>query len=1735
MKIVLAALFTLCCLSLTANFVQNKTFEFIQPDGTKLNLFVTGDEYYRRMHDANGYTILIHPHTGYAVYALPDGNEIQASDFAVGGSDPAMLGIEPNLMKYPAESERLYQEQLENRRNLRTPTTGLLDNVVCFVRFHDQTEFPTSHNYDWYDDLFNSDTQSSMRNYYFEVSDNQLDLYSYLYSSSGSNILSLQVGHDRDYYRPYNEVTNPDGYHDQTELTNRHRDLLGELCGMLDPLVPTGVNVDGDGDNRVDALTFVFRGTTDGNAGILWPAFWTWTASVGTINGKEVWSYVFDFDDGIGTSVICHEMGHVLGLPDLYRYNDHTIEPVRYWSLMSNDNAQHMTAYEKIHYLNWAASIPLIIPTQTPTQYTLTSVYDSPFSCYKISSTIQGQYYVLEYRRQMGRYETGVPGTGLIVYRVTESLQGEQVSGNAFGPPDEIYVYRPDGWINHNGYLNDAHFNASFGRTEIHNYTNPSPFLYDTAYTPTLGNLVITDVGSAQTWNSTITFKVSEFAPNVWTGAFSAGWGVYSNWSQNSVPTSDQYVIIPNGLDRYPIVSGLAECANLTVAPGASLRVHTGELYVGGNLNNYGILEMIDNAGQLEVQGDLIFHPGSAASITASPVIQLYQDLHFSEGTAISLGTSTLEFWGNTNSNIIINAAATLGSIHCHKDVGHISTLSGPDSTNLTINGNLHVYGDNKVFSTFAGNIMLYGDLCNYYGGAFQFDAGALVMAGNLHSYINPGPASNKVYDLTISKGEDYSVTLTSELTVTNHLTINSGTLEAVSATLYVQGNWYNLVGPAAFTEGTGTVIFSGSADQYCPFSEDFYNFELRKTGGRFLVYTTMATITCAHFDWTAGSMQVDYGTFTANDLADNGIFGSWKVANDGTVNLCNYNGFVDLNGSLDIVSGVFNVYGGTDDSYWSYSSNTYVTLSGGTLDFHDVGICIENSDYNFSENITAGKIRTTGHFYIDRAEFTPAGGEIELYGSLNSYVSQVTGANLWSLYINKSAPRSGLDKVFRSTDRFGRSVQLQRSNTVTANSNLTILGNFFLQNGAFNSPPNMTVHGNWTNSASPSAFNEYTGVVTFAGTGYTNCNTETFYQLELNKGTGGIFNINSENTVSCGIYNWTAGTLHVIGGSFTAQDLADDGIYGTIQLSTGYIELHQDAFSYVDLRCNLTIQGGEMHIHGGTDNMLWPYVTASSLTMTSGILEVHDRLIYVNTGPGFTTDISGGTIRADQGFYCNRGDFNPTGGTLEMHSAEDANLNMMAGSLYNLRINKTAARADELEIPIGSSTPFADRPFVTHPQTRSNTVTLLNSVSCHDLDVDFGTFNTNGYDLNCSGHCFIQDGGVFNFGSGGTLTMTNSSNLYVWSGGVFYAYGTSSVPTTVTCASGTFTFSVESGGTVGAEYTVFEKVGGYGVNVKPGATVDPAHSFTSCTFRNGAAYGTLLTLDTNQNLLISNAVFPSNTWTSSSNVTKSVNSGVTNFANATGAFSGEAYDNDVYSRLVWTSPSGSYDLQIVKAVWSKPKVAVGDTVILKVTCLNAGTQNINSTGIVIDLYYNQASAPNPGDFGNVWIFPEYFPAGLPVDYCFTVCNADTLNEGQWNSWLQIDTDQYVPETNELNNIHGPFHITWIYLTAITDLSIQYMGRNSFRLHWSYPEPCDGVMIYRSTSPVLEPVWENFLAVVDYPYTYFYDTVYAPHYFYLLTTWVDDDPQEKSVSGPVALPARQESDPDMRTSRTYHK
>jgi M6 family metalloprotease-like protein len=172
--------------------------------------------------------------------------------------------------------------------------------------------------------------------------------------------------------------------------------------------------------NGFDGLAFIYAGPKLPEAqrgGSLWPH-----RGRVTIDGKP-WSYVIVPEGGerMSTiSTICHEFGHILGLPDLYaRPENPGSEGAGVWSVMSNQfrngRPQHFCAWGK-EQMGWLS--PVVIDPTVKQKLILGPVEGSDHECYKILVRPDGsEYFLLENRRKRG-FDAGLPAEGLLIWRV---------------------------------------------------------------------------------------------------------------------------------------------------------------------------------------------------------------------------------------------------------------------------------------------------------------------------------------------------------------------------------------------------------------------------------------------------------------------------------------------------------------------------------------------------------------------------------------------------------------------------------------------------------------------------------------------------------------------------------------------------------------------------------------------------------------------------------------------------------------------------------------------------------------------------------------------------------------------------------------------------------------------------------------------------------------------------------------------------------------------------------------------------------------------------------------------------------------------------------------------------------------------------------------------------------------------------------------------------------------------
>lgn len=202
---------------------------------------------------------------------------------------------------------------------------------------------------------------------------------------------------------------------------------------------------DWNGDGEVEQVFFIYAGLGEANGGdenTVWPHKSIISNQGVTLDGMTVNTYACSAEcqpiyqgeyvvdthiDGIGT--ICHEFSHCLGLADMYDTDYSGGYGMGSWDLMNQGsyNADGFrpacyTGFERMQ-IGWYQPIEL---TETTDISGMKSLADNgnfyivrndgnPGSGNPVYS---GEYYVLENRQRTGRWDTGLPASGLLITHV---------------------------------------------------------------------------------------------------------------------------------------------------------------------------------------------------------------------------------------------------------------------------------------------------------------------------------------------------------------------------------------------------------------------------------------------------------------------------------------------------------------------------------------------------------------------------------------------------------------------------------------------------------------------------------------------------------------------------------------------------------------------------------------------------------------------------------------------------------------------------------------------------------------------------------------------------------------------------------------------------------------------------------------------------------------------------------------------------------------------------------------------------------------------------------------------------------------------------------------------------------------------------------------------------------------------------------------------------------------------
>lgn len=584
--------------------------------------------------------------------------------------------------------------------------------------------------------------------------------------------------------------------------------------------------------------------------------------------------------------------------------------------------------------------------------------------------------------------------------------------------------------------------------------------------------------------------------PYIWRGLVSSDWHNPANWAANMVPGSTSKVTIPSNTFFSPVISSDATAQTLDILPNATLTINSNNLFVLGDLFLNGHLNITGETSWVTCHGNITF--ADQGNMTAPPLggIRAQGNFTFTEGSQYQPTSGKIEFTGSSNSLIYIKSPNSwFYNLDVNKSGGaFVAYENTPGLQPLHIKGQFWLRSG-KFYQYAMYNTILEGLFMAESGTQFVFANGTVIYnlsgAGGVNIQSQPGSYFN---NLTIDSPGLW-VGLWNDIDIRGDLYIANGTFRTYGHTVNLGGNFTQNAG---FDPGSGKVVFNGFGTQSVN-GVDFWRLELNKNSGelRFPVNPT----NIQHYKWMKGTMRVNGGEVNILGLDDQGIYGTIIVTAgklDIWQSVINY---IDLNGHLNISGGEMNIYGGMEESWWPYSAPASITMSGGVLDFKDVGIRIVNSTHPFTANITGGTIRTGGGLRVLRSDFNPEGGTFEFYGNQSDEVLNVNASSsLYHLDVNK-----GPDSKNKSEQK-----------KLTAQGSLKLNGDFTLTDGIFRAPETMLLGGGLFNYQSPENFEELNVEVIFFGDGICTLTGDmTIYNFTVEKSWDGGVIVQSPHVVT--------------------------------------------------------------------------------------------------------------------------------------------------------------------------------------------------------------------------------------------------------------------------------------------------------------------------------------------------------------------------------------------------------------------------------------------------------------------------------------------------------------------------------------------------------------------------------------------------------------------------------------------
>ncbi len=345
---------------------------------------------------------------------------------------PQFMPPHPDLLKRVRSGEielpdYITDTDLKRARGIDQPAvlsaafTGTWRALALLVEF---TDNPAAVGAAFFDSLLFGTSFGDLRHYYQDVSYGTLDIVTVNLPSSIGWCLMPQT------YAYYAGGNSGFGTYPQ----NAQR-MAEDAVLLADPLVDYS-QYDNDADGYVDTVFIIHAGPgaeTTGNSNDIWSHSWAMVndplvdgvIANGYTTEPEYWTTPGDMTSG----VYAHELGHAFGLPDLYDTDDSSYG-VGDWSLMGGGSwngtngdspawpdawSRYQLGYSSLTYVvNDVAGITL------PAAETSSSIF------HLATDGVAGsEYYLVENRQPIG-YDAVLPGDGLLIWHIDDTMTGNQ-------------------------------------------------------------------------------------------------------------------------------------------------------------------------------------------------------------------------------------------------------------------------------------------------------------------------------------------------------------------------------------------------------------------------------------------------------------------------------------------------------------------------------------------------------------------------------------------------------------------------------------------------------------------------------------------------------------------------------------------------------------------------------------------------------------------------------------------------------------------------------------------------------------------------------------------------------------------------------------------------------------------------------------------------------------------------------------------------------------------------------------------------------------------------------------------------------------------------------------------------------------------------------------------------------------------------------------------------------------